>query len=83
MNIKKQYKEIFIKSLSINKKDFREDLKFGELSNWDSVGHMTLISTLEDTFDISIQAEDIIEFNSFRKGLKILKKYKLKKLKKL
>ncbi len=78
MNIKKQYKEIFIKSLSINKKDFREDLKFGELSNWDSVGHMTLISTLENTFDISIQAEDIIEFNSFKKGLKILKKYKLK-----
>ena len=78
MNIKKQYKEIFIESLSINKKDFREDLKFGELSNWDSVGHMTLISTLENTFDISIQAEDIIEFNSFKKGLKILKKYKLK-----
>ena len=78
MNIKKQYKEIFIKSLSINKKDFREDLKFGELSNWDSEGHMTLISTLENTFDISIQAEDIIEFNSFKKGLKILKKYKLK-----
>ena len=34
---------------------------------------MTLISALEDTFDISIQAEDIIEFNSFKKGLKILK----------
>ena len=78
MNIKKKYTEIFIKSLSMNKKDFREDLKFGELSNWDSVGHMTLISTLEDRFDISIQAEDIIEFNSFKKGLKILKKYKLK-----
>ena len=78
MNLKKKYKEIFIKSLSINKKDFREDLKFGELSKWDSVGHMTLISTLEDTFDITIQAEDIIEFNSFKKGLKVLKKYKLK-----
>ena len=26
MNIKKKYIEIFIKSLSINKKDFREDL---------------------------------------------------------
>ena len=78
MDIKGKYIEIFIKSLSIKKKDFSEDLKFGELSKWDSVGHMTLISTLEDTFDISIQAEDIIEFNSFKKGLKILKKYKLK-----
>ena len=78
MDIKREYKEIFIKSLSISRKDFREDLKFGELSKWDSVGHMTLISTLEDIFNISIQAEDIIEFNSFKKGLKILKKYKLK-----
>ena len=77
MDIKRKYIEIFIKSLSI-KKDFSEDLKFGQLSKWDSVGHMTLISALEDTFDISIQAEDIIEFNSFKKGLKILKKYKLK-----
>ena len=78
MNIKRKYIEIFIKSLSINKKDFREDLKYGESSKWDSVGHMTLISTLEDGFNISIQAEDIIEFNSFKKGLKILEKYKLK-----
>ena len=78
MNFKRKYKEMFIKSLSINKKDFREDLKFGELSKWDSVAHMTLISTLEDTFGITIQAEDIIEFNSFKKGLKVLKKYKLK-----
>ena len=78
MNIKRKYIEIFIKSLSINKKDFKEDLKYGESSKWDSVGHMTLISTLEDTFNISIQAEDVIEFNSFKKGLKILKKYKLK-----
>ena len=78
MNIKRKYIEIFIKSLSINKKDFREDLEYGESSKWDSVGHMTLISTLEDTFNISIKAEDVIEFNSFKKGLKILKKYKLK-----
>ena len=78
MDIKRKYIEIFIKSLSINKKDFSEDFKFGELSEWDSVGHMTLISTLEDIFNISIQAEDIIEFNSFKKGLKILEKYKPK-----
>ena len=78
MSIKRKYIEIFIKSLSINKKDFREDLNFGEISKWDSIGHMTLISNLEDTFNISIKAEDVIEFNSFKKGLKILKKYNVK-----
>ena len=78
MNIKRKYIEIFIKSLSINKKDFREDLKYGESSKWDSVGHMNMIAKLEQEFKISMEMDDIIDFSSFKTGIKILKKYKIK-----
>ena len=38
---------------------------------------MTLMSDLENGFDISIDTDDIIEFSSFKKGIQILKKYKI------
>lgn len=42
---------------------------------WDSVGHMRLMAILEESFDIMMETEDIIDFSSFAKGKEILKKY--------
>ena len=42
-----------------------------------SIGHMTLMSELEEGFKISIETDDIIDFSSFKKGIQILKKYKI------
>ena len=71
------YKETFISSLSINQKNFSEDLKYNEIEEWDSIGHMTLIAALEEKFSISIDTDDIVDFSSFKKGKEILKKYKI------
>ena len=54
-----KYKKIFIESLSIDNKDFNEDLKYNEIPEWDSIGHMTLMSGLEEAFKISIETEGI------------------------
>ena len=77
MKSKSKYTEIFIKSLSIDKKNFNEKLKYNDIPEWDSIGHMTLISELEDGFNISIDTDDLIDFSSFKKGIQILKKYKV------
>jgi len=77
MNNKEKYKEIFIKSLSIDNSKFHEKLKYNEIPEWDSIGHMTLMSGLEDGFKISLETDDIVDFNSFSKGIQILKKYKV------
>ena len=37
-----------------------------------------MIGKLEDTFKITMEMDDIIDFSSFKKGIKILKKYKVK-----
>jgi acyl carrier protein len=50
-------------------------LIYQAIDNWDSVGHMSLMSELEDTFDIVLEMDDIIDFSSFSKGLEILTKY--------
>ena len=77
MKNKTKYIEIFSKSLSIDKKKFSEKIKYNDVPEWDSIGHMTLMSDLEDGFNISIDTDDIIDFSSFKKGIQILKKYKV------
>lgn len=64
-------------SLSIDKKKFTENLKYNDIAEWDSIAHMTLMSSLEEGFNISLDTEDIIDFSSFKKGIQILKKYKV------
>ena len=75
MSNKKKYQDIFVKSLSIETKKFNEKIKYNEIPEWDSIGHMMLMSSLEEGFNITIETDDIIDFSSFSKGLDILGKY--------
>ena len=56
---------------------FKESIKYNEIPEWDSIGHMTLMSGLEETFKITLETDDIIDFSSYNKGKEILKKYKV------
>lgn len=69
-----KYKEAFIKALEVNEEQLK-NLKYQDIPAWDSIGHMTLIATIEDAFDIMMDTEDIIDFSSYEKGIEILKKY--------
>lgn len=77
MSNKEKYQDIFVKSLSLEKNKFNENIKYNEIPEWDSIGHMTLMSGLEDGFDITMDTDDIVEFSSYKKGIDILKKYKI------
>ena len=77
MNNLDKYNKAFIDSLSINEKKLNQDLQYNEIPEWDSIGHMTLISNLETAFKITMETDDVIGFSSFAKGKKILEKYKI------
>ena len=47
-------------------------LEYQGIPDWDSVGHMELVATIEEAFDIMMDTDDIIDFNSFGKGKEIL-----------
>jgi len=40
------------------------DLQYGDLPEWDSLGHMNIMMTLEDTYGIEINTETITELVS-------------------
>ena len=69
------YKEAFVAGLSIDITLVKEDLKYNDIPEWDSIGHMSLMSELEEKFEITLETDDIIEFESYKKGKEILKKY--------
>ncbi len=73
----KKYKKLFQDSLNVNDEAFTEDLKYNDIPEWDSIGHMSLIAALEEGYKISIDTDDIVDFSSFKKGIEILKKYKV------
>jgi acyl carrier protein len=77
MNNSEKYSNVFMKIFSIKKSKLNK-LEYQSISQWDSVGHMSMIGKIEEVFKISIDINDIIDFSSFQKGKKILKKYKIK-----
>ena len=68
-----KYNQAFMETFEITA-DKLEGLKYQDIVAWDSVGHMSLIGRLEDTFDIMMDTDDIIDFNSYEKGKEILRK---------
>ena len=72
-----KYKAAFVNSLSIDIKLLEKNLEYNTINEWDSIGHMTLISEIETQFSITMETDDIIDFSSFSKGKEILKKYKV------
>ena len=68
-----KYDEAFISIFRISG-DQLAGLKYQDIAAWDSVGHMGLIAALEDTFDIMMDTDDIIDLSSYEKGKEILEK---------
>ena len=74
MTNKEKYNKVFMENLDVTE-DQLANLKYQDVPTWDSVGHMGLVSELEDAFDIQFETDDIVDFNSYAKGLEILAKY--------
>ena len=68
------YNKVFCDTLQIEESQLN-GLEYQGVDLWDSVGHMTLMAALEDTFDIMLDTDDIVDFSSYEKGKEILKKY--------
>lgn len=73
-NIEK-YQQVFMDCFSVQKEELNDKFLYQSVPAWDSVGHMAMVASLEDTFGIMLEMDDIIDFSSFEKGIETLAKY--------
>lgn len=69
-----KYDKAFMETFKLEK-DKIYNLKYQDIDEWDSVGHMALMAALEEAFDIFMEMDDILEFSCYEEGKKMLGKY--------
>ncbi len=67
--------KVFAEALGVKENIIVDDLQYNSIPEWDSVAHMSLIAELEETFDIMLDTDDIIDMSSPAKAKEILAKY--------
>ena len=72
-----KYNEAFISSFNVEEEALTT-LEYQGVKEWDSIGHMSLVSELEDAFDIEMETDDIVDFSGYEKGKEIMMKYGVK-----
>ena len=59
-------KEIIADTLGIDIERITDDLAAGDIEEWDSVGNLTIISTIEEELEVDIPIEDLYELNNVK-----------------
>ncbi len=67
--------QTFSKTLEIPPEQVTDELGYNTIPTWDSTAHMILIAELENTFNIMLDTDDIIDMSSVGKAKQILLKY--------
>ena len=66
MDYKERIKEIIAAPLGIDIERSTDDLAAGDIEEWDSVGNLTIISTIEEELEVDIPIEDLYELNNIK-----------------
>lgn len=61
-----QVKEIIARVLNVDIGMITDDLSSGEIPEWDSVGNLAIISTIEQELDIEFPLEVLFDLTSVR-----------------
>lgn len=72
-----KYNQIFAEVFGVDVSQLGADFSSQNVDGWDSVRQLSLTASMEDAFDIMLDAEDIIDFNSYENGKAILAKYEI------
>lgn len=75
MNTTKKLHEVIAKALTVPVTEVSDELEYQGIPEWDSLTHLTLVSELENNYNVAIEMEDILEMGSVTKVKETLKKY--------
>ncbi len=57
---------MFIEALDLDENVDVANLEYRDIEAWDSIGHMALITAIEDEFDMQFDTDQVIDMSSFK-----------------
>lgn len=73
MTALEKYNRVLKESLRLEEDELNENLMYNRHKNWDSVAHIDMVAQLEEAFDVQFSTLQIMQFNTYDKGIEILK----------
>lgn len=58
--------EIVAETCSVDKSEVTVNSMVGDFPAWDSVGHLSILSNVEEAFDISFEPEEMMEMEDVK-----------------
>lgn len=70
-----KYNKVFEEIFEVPTSRLNEDFSLENVDKWDSITQLSLVSELEESFDIMMDSDDILNFKSYEMGKSIMAKY--------
>lgn len=74
-SIEEQVIEVLSHTLEVDKSSLTLDSAVGSVPSWDSMGHLAVISALENHFNIQLSVDDVVECESIEDFSEAIKLY--------
>ncbi len=58
--------ELLASALKIPRDELRDELEYGEITQWNSLTHVNLMLRIEATYDLEIDEDTMVELTSIR-----------------
>lgn len=68
-------KHAFVTALGLAEDYDVSGLEYRSIVEWDSLAHLTLVTTIEVTFDVMLDTTDVLGLSSFSACVDILKRH--------
>ena len=76
MKIEDRVIKIIAEAIEVESKKIDEDTAIGDFPNWDSMGQLVIITSLEKEFDIKFDPEDIMDLEDVGDMISAIEEYK-------
>jgi acyl carrier protein len=73
VSLNDRLRAVFVDALELPEGVDVENLKYRDIEQWDSLGHMTLVAAIEEEFGVELETEQVIDLSSFKVGLDMLR----------
>ncbi|GLL02113.1 acyl carrier protein [Dactylosporangium matsuzakiense] len=65
MGLRDHLRAVFVEALRPDVGVEVETLRYRDIPQWDSIGHMSLVAAIEDAFRVELETDQVIDMSSF------------------